>query len=148
MDPLLGAVLAVVMRWVHIISVITLLGGMIYARYVLAPALSGLPDPAKNDLLARTAAGFRSLLLLTVLTILLSGLYNLITKANVPHGYHMWFGIKMLFVLHIFAVSFLLARSSVSEEKRNRLMTGVVMSGLLVTALSAWLRYLTNWFQS
>jgi uncharacterized membrane protein len=148
MDPVLGAVLAVVMRWVHIISVITLLGGMIYARYVLAPALSGLPDPAKGDLLARTAAAFRSVILLTILTILVSGLYNLITKANVPHGYHMWFGVKMLLVLHIFAVSFLLARSSVSEEKRNRLMTGVVMSGIVVTALSAWLRYLTNWFQS
>src|SRR5947209_10953090 len=131
MDPLLGAVLAVVMRWVHIISVITLLGGVIYARYVLAPALSGLPDPSKTELLARTAKEFRSLILLTIFTILLSGLYNLITKANVPHGYHMWFGIKMLFVLHIFAVSFLLARSSVSEEKRNRLMTGIVMSGLV-----------------
>jgi uncharacterized membrane protein len=148
MDPVLGAVLAVLMRWLHIISVITLLGGMIYARYVLAPALTGLPEGEKNNILARSAENFRSLILVTVFIILLSGLYNLFTKPNIPAGYHMWFGIKILFVLHIFAVSFLLARSSVSEEKRNRLMTGVVASGILVTILSAWLRYMTNWFQT
>jgi uncharacterized membrane protein len=147
MDPVLGAVLAVLMRWVHIVSVITLLGGMIYARYVLAPALSGLPEPQKSDMLARSAEGFRSLILLTIFTILISGIYNLLTKPNIPAGYHIWFGIKMLFVLHIFAVAFLLGRSSVPEERRNRLMAGVVISGVLVTVLSAWLRYLSNWFQ-
>jgi uncharacterized membrane protein len=148
MDPVLGAVLAVLMRWLHIISVIILLGGMVYARFVLAPVLTALPEAEKGSIVVRSAEGFRTIILLAIFAILLSGLYNLITKPNIPSGYHMWFGIKMLFVLHIFAVSFLLARSSVSEEKRNRLMTGVIVSGVLVTFLSAWLRFLTNWLQS
>ena len=51
MDPTLRAVLAVCMRWIHIASVVTLIGGFIYARFVLAPALASLPT-------AETRAGW------------------------------------------------------------------------------------------
>jgi hypothetical protein len=44
MDPTVRAVLAVSIRWIHIASVVTLLGGFIYARFALAPALATLPE--------------------------------------------------------------------------------------------------------
>ena len=40
MDPAVSAVLGVCMRWIHIVSVVTLIGGFIYARFVLAPAIA------------------------------------------------------------------------------------------------------------
>ena len=46
MDPAVRTVLALLMRWTHVISVITLLGGFVYARLVLAPAVAALPGDA------------------------------------------------------------------------------------------------------
>jgi hypothetical protein len=133
MDPIAGAVLSVFMRWTHILSVITIVGGLLYARIGVAPALEKLPAAE------RIAFGE---------AVNVSGLYNLVTKTNIPPGYHLWFGIKMLLALHIIAVSILLARPSVKQERRNRMMTGVVITGIAVVALSAYLRFLSNWMQS
>jgi uncharacterized membrane protein len=143
MDPIVGAVLGVLMRWVHITSVVMLLGGVLYARLVVAPALKNAPASVGEQI----AENFRPWLLLTIVTILVSGLYNIVTKPNIPPGYFVWFGIKMLLALHILSVSFLLARASLTEERRNRLLTGVAISGVAVTMISAWLRFLTNWMR-
>ena len=48
MDPTLRAVLGVCVRWIHIASVVTLIGGFIYARFVLAPALASLPTAERG----------------------------------------------------------------------------------------------------
>ncbi len=53
MDPAVRAVLGVCMRWIHIASVVTLIGGFIYARFVFAPALASLPPDASSYSLAR-----------------------------------------------------------------------------------------------
>ena len=37
------------MRWIHIASVVTLIGGFIYARFVLAPALASLPASEREQ---------------------------------------------------------------------------------------------------
>ena len=58
MDPTLRAVLGVCMRWIHIASVVTLIGGFIYARFVLAPALASLLPPSANSLARGGAARF------------------------------------------------------------------------------------------
>jgi uncharacterized membrane protein len=60
MDSLLRAVLAVCMRWIHITSVVTLIGGFIYARFALAPALAKVPEPTRGDVGDRAVANFRS----------------------------------------------------------------------------------------
>ena len=148
MDPILGASLGILMRWIHIISVVTTIGGLLYSSLVIAPALSALPSETRKEFAAGVNNRFRPLLRLAVITLILSGLYNLITKANLPPGYHMWFGIKMLLALHIIAVSFLLSSSSVTQERRTRMTTGVVISGGVTILLSAYLRFLTNWMQS
>ena len=44
---------------------------------------------------------------IVIATVLISGIYNYATKASYPPGYHMWMGIKLLFVLHIFASAIL-----------------------------------------
>ena len=138
MDPTPQAVLGVTMRWVHITSVVTLMGGFIHARYVVAPAIAATPA-----LGAELAKRFRGLLYTVMLTALASGLYNYLTKPSYPRHYHMWIGIKFLFVLHIFAVSILYPMPGASEAKRRRWLTGMIFSGLIVIAISAWLRWIS-----
>jgi uncharacterized membrane protein len=141
MDPVLGAVLSVLMRWIHIFSAITLLGGVLHARYVIAPAANSAGTAA----LERAGLYFRPFVLWSITGLIVSGIYNLVTKSNIPQGYHMWFGIKMLFALHVLTVSFLMSRSSISQERRMRLMTGIVYSGIVVTLISSYLRFISNW---
>jgi hypothetical protein len=119
------AVVSVLMRVIHILSVILLLGTAFYSWLSNTPIAKGL----KGSILA--ACGF----------IIISGGYNLMTKTTTPPGYHMWFGIKILFVLHILAVHFMMAIQQMSDEKKVRLAKGVAMSGVVVVILSGILRY-------
>ena len=143
MDSTVRAILAVLMRWIHIGSVITLLGGFLYSRFVLAPALAALPRVETRLLGEETAARFRPFIVAVVCTLLGSGLYNYVTKSPVPPGYHMWMGIKLLLALHVFAAALLWARSGVDQAKRNRQATGIIISGVVIVMISGWLRYIS-----
>lgn len=136
-------VLGVLMRWLHIAGVVLLLGGVTYARWVLAPALGSLSPDLRRSVTARAAVQARGMMLGAVIAILGSGLYNFLTKGTYPPGYHMAFGIKMLLVLHIFAVAFLLAKPGADEDKRHRWMSGVIFSGGVVLVISAYLRWIS-----
>jgi hypothetical protein len=130
MDEITRAVLGVLMRWIHITSVVVLIGGFFYARVV-------------DTLVPR----FRTWILLTIVTLLGSGFYNFVTKPAYPPYYHMFFGIKMLLVLHVFAVGLLLAappgRDPAKDAKRPRLMSGVLVSGFCIILISAYLRWIS-----
>ena len=143
MDPAVRAVLGVCMRWIHIASVVTLIGGFIYARFVLAPALASLPGSERELVGAKTANSFRPLLITVLITALGSGMYNYATKAVYPPTYHMWMGIKLLLVLHIAASAILYAVRHSNEAKRNRTTLSIAISGLVVIAISGYLRYLS-----
>jgi len=131
------------MRWIHISSVVTLIGGFIFARFAVSPALESLAEPTRGEVGDRVVGSFRKLLYLVLATILGSGLYNYLTKAVYPPHYHMWIGIKFLFVLHIFAVAVLFTIPGAGEIKRKRWLTGLVYSGLIIIAISAYLRWIS-----
>jgi len=125
MEP--NPVLGVLLRWLHITSVMVLIGGVFYARYF-----------AK-----RLVPQFRGWAIGAIVALVVSGLYTLLTKPSIPDGYHMFFGIKMLLVLHIFVVGFLVTTPAADEQKRLRMMTGIVYSGLAVILISSWLRWIS-----
>lgn len=143
MDPTLGAVLGVCVRWIHIASVVTLVGGFIYARFVLAPALAALGEGERELVGSKAAVAFRPLLFTVLITALGSGMYNYATKASYPPGYHMWMGIKLLLVLHIFVSAILYSVRPANEAKRKRTAMSIAISGLIVIAIAAYLRYLS-----
>jgi uncharacterized membrane protein len=143
MDPAVRAVLGVCMRWIHVASVVTLIGGFIYARFVLAPALGSVPTSEGEAVGAAAVRSFRALLYTVLVTVIGSGIYNFATKASYPPGYQMWFGIKMLLVLHIAASAILYSVRASNQAKRNRTALSIVISGLVVIAISNYLRYLS-----
>jgi len=143
MDPTLGAVLGVCMRWIHIASVVTLIGGFIYARFILAPALGSLPQPEREAAGKQSVSSFRPLLFTVLITVLGSGMYNYATKSNYPSSYHMWMGIKLLLVLHIYVSAILYSVRQSNEGKRRRTELSIAISGLIVIAIADYLRYLS-----
>lgn len=127
MDPKVTSLLGAAMRWVHLMSIIVLLGGAYYSVRVGPPL----------------GERFRSTALTAMALILGSGLFNLLAKTDPPKGYHMWFGIKFLLVLHIFAVTWLAVTPGSDDARRQKVMRSAVLSGALVVALSGYLRWLT-----
>ncbi len=143
MDSSLRMVLAITMRWVHVVSVATILGAFLFLRFGFYPALSRLPASLREQTGPAVAARFRGLLYTVVGTALLSGIYNYLTKPSYPPGYHMWIGIKILLALHVFASAIVYARPGTDEKKRPRLATNIIISGLVIVLISGWLRWLT-----
>lgn len=143
MDPTLQAVLGVCMRWIHIVSVVTLIGGFIYARFVFAPAIDAAPQAERSTLTAAAQSAFRPLVFVLVATILISGIYNYATKTSYPPGYHMWMGIKLLLVLHILSSAILDVVRAPNPAKSRRTAFGIVITGLLAIGIADYLRYLS-----
>ncbi len=128
----------VIMRWLHFTSFITLIGGTIYSRLVMTPALAALSPDSAGAIDSRTASGFRPFVLAAVIGLILSGTYNLLTNPGHSAKYHVLLGIKLLLVAHIFASALLASRAV--NQRRARQMTGIIVSGLIVIAISAYLR--------
>jgi hypothetical protein len=127
MDPNLTMILALLMRWVHITSVIVLVGAAYYVRRTRS---AFAPD-------------FRSTIYIAVAAAFASGLYNFLTKASYPPGYHMWFGIKFLLGLHVLAALVLAAKRDVPSDKLKRSVGILMISATLVILISGYLRWLT-----
>ncbi len=132
--------LNVTMRWLHITSVVMLIGGVLYARLVIVPAMRALPVAEQGTLGEAMAARFRSLLYLAVLLLTGTGIYNLFMNLGRGPVYQALLGIKMLLALHVFVVGILIVRPG--NPKRARQMTGIAISGLIIIVISAGLRQL------
>jgi uncharacterized membrane protein len=129
---------AISLRWLHIASMTTLLGGMIFWRLVLATASEGMGMAARGPLFERMASAFRPLVLASVVGLVVSGLINFLLMPGHSKLYHILFGIKMLLALHVFAVSIVMVQPN--NPRRTRLATGTMISGLVILLISAWLR--------
>ena len=122
----LSNLLSVAMRWLHLTSVVIIVGGAIHSRFF---ATAGKPVP-----------GAAQRVLFALIALLGSGIFQLMSRLPVPPIYHMAFGIKFLLFLHIGAVTMLINRPGMDEAKRNRLTLGVAISGVVAILISAFLR--------
>ena len=126
MDPILG----ITMRWLHTTSVAIVLGGFFFLWF----GAGGVLPYARR---------FRAAIMVAITVLVGSGLYNLLTKTPLPPGYHMWFGIKALLALHVIAVAIIATKEGLVEARRARLSAGIVCSGLVIFAISSYLRWIT-----
>ncbi len=134
----MGEILTALMRWVHLSSVVTLIGGIFYARFVMTPAGHALSPDARTTLDEAAAARFRPVIFTAITGILLSGIYNLLSKPGHSALYHMLFGFKMLLALHVFSVAILV--TAPKNPRRARQLFGAAISGLTIILLSAYLK--------
>ena len=131
--------LGIFMRWLHLVSVATLIGGMLYGWLVLVPATEALVEESRKALIERAAALFRPLVFGAIAALLVSGGYNLATNPGHHPRYYLLLAVKLMLVAHVFAVGIVLATKN--PEHRGRLFGGAAISGLLIIMISAYLRH-------
>jgi uncharacterized membrane protein len=134
----MGDALAVLMRWLHISSVATLVGGGLYAAFAAAAAAERVDPTSKDALSDAMAARFKPMVFGAVAALTISGIYNVVVNPGHTVLYHILLGIKLLLVLHVFAVMLLSVQPN--NKRRARMMAGGAISGLVIIAISAYLR--------
>jgi len=141
-------VIDVLFRWLHVGAATIVVGGFVYDRFVLAPAMEALAEAERVKLRAGLAERLRPIALTSIVVILLSGSYNfyLAVSAGVDTVYHMTFGIKFLLALHVFGMLFVTTMPPTGDArkdaKRTRMVTGGAISGLIILLLGAYLKSL------
>lgn len=135
------AALSIFMRFLHIVSAVTLVGGALAWRFAAIPASETLNSETRTKVGDAVAAAWRPFVLFGICGLLLSGTYNFLHKTGLTPAYHAIFGIKFLLALHVFAATFIATRPG--NARRARQLTGVAVTGVLIVVLSAVLRWLT-----
>jgi uncharacterized membrane protein len=120
--------IAFVLRLLHVLAVITVVGGSIFLRFALLPAeeaADGSARPIHDELRRRWAR----LIYVSILFLLISGLANFVMFLQAaktwPREWHdtyystyqMLFGIKFLLAMAIFALASILAGRSPGTQK-------------------------------
>jgi len=129
--------LTIAMRWLHISSMATLVGGMIFGRLAMSAAMRDVSAETRESICDKAAMLYRPLVITAICGSILSGIYKFLLTTGHSVTYHTLFGIKMLLVLHVYAAAILAVQPR--NPRRARLMLSVVISGLVIVLISAWL---------
>jgi uncharacterized membrane protein len=120
-DPLFPILL--LLRYMHILGAIMLMGGTIFMRFALRPAAKTLPHDIHAGLHEQVRSRWAKAVALASLLILVSGLANLALASRNTYdpvfglNYNMVVGIKFILSLPIFFIAaILMGRSNLSQK--------------------------------
>lgn len=131
----------VLMRLVHVLTAVVLMGGTAYVRFVLLPAAADLPEAEHQALRERLLTRWRSIVWRGILLLLITGFYNYLEVTAPAHRgqgvYHMLMGIKILLALGVFFLASVLTGRSprferLRQEARCWLTVLLVLAGIVV----------------
>lgn len=141
-----GYFLALLSRVAHTTCAATLLGGLIYMRFVLAPAE---PDgDAEAALFAGRRKAWAACVGVCTGLLLISGTINLLlvmwNYKNLPKLYHPLFGVKFLLAIGLMAImAFIAGKTGLAEKMRSSLRKWLNLAlalGLAIFLLGGMLR--------
>ena len=141
------AILNLMMRWLHLFSAITAVGGAVFLRVAVLPTASRLTNEARTALLEGLSRPVRILIHASIGGLLVSGLYNThVQWASAVFPYPLVYAVKVSLALTIFVVAILLTSSdprwaTLQANRRKWLSLNIALAAILV-ALSAYLRTL------
>jgi uncharacterized membrane protein len=141
-------ILPLVMRWLHNLAAITMLGGVIFARFALHPAVAAeLSGEAGKSFLAAVRGRWGKVVHVAILVLMVSGIYNVVqTIGDRPAIYHPIFGIKFLLALAVFFLAIALTgRSAATQKIRDNggtWLTVVLVLGVTIVCLSGFLKFI------
>lgn len=145
MDPHLPV--DVLSRWFHIGTVIVLIGGSVFMRFVLMPAADTLPDEPHQKLRESVVGRWRKIVGIGIGLILLSGLYNYHRGAQSHPGqlaYHILIGTKIVLALVVFFLgSALVGRSAKLEpirQNRKKWLGVLILLAAVIVAISGYVK--------
>lgn len=132
-----------VLRWLHVLSAIAMMGGAIFMRMALVPAAATLADDAHEQLRTALRARWAPVVMAAAGLLLLSGLANFgLTVAKFQFDkevlpgrlYHMLFGVKFLLALPVLHIATLLVgRSETAQKARKNAKFWLTLNLVLAT---------------
>lgn len=142
----------VALRWVHVLSVVTLVGGLIFQCCVLLPGLKVLSDEQRTALREAMRGTWAKCVMVTAGLILLSGIVNIgITFPRTDFGgpkglYHGLVGLKLLLAFVILYIASLLSGRSAAahrfREKEGMWLNVVVFLGIIAICVGGVMRFI------
>lgn len=141
--------LKLIMRWIHILCAILLLGGTAFVWMVLRPVAGSVLDADTHAKLREAVAKkWKVLMMIYVTGFLVSGFYNFLAVTRFEHDgqpqYHMLFGIKFLLAMAVFALAMMLSSSKGYAEKmraNGHLWLGLTVAlGILVVLIAGYMK--------
>jgi hypothetical protein len=117
--------LFLILRYMHILGAIALMGGTIFMRFALRPVVVGMPPEARAAFHEQVRSRWAKVVMLATLLILVSGITNLAMAGQnvykpifgMEKGYHMLVGVKFLLSLPIFFIATaLMGRSNLGKR--------------------------------
>ena len=134
-------------RVLHIAAACTSLGGLVYARAVLWPALARLPAGAREDFFAAVVRRFAWIKWSGVAVVALTGVVQwqaVWPRVTAPSAYLAFFVLKMCGAVGLATITFLLAipaDCSRSMRRRRGLWAGInIACGLAILVGAALMR--------
>jgi uncharacterized membrane protein len=154
MDPV-----TLILRWAHVLAAIVAMGGLVFARFALVPALAEVDDETRNGIHERIRRRWLPWVIGAITVLLASGLANfLLFNARVKAegwagggwmrmtNYHALFGVKFLLAMLVFYLaSALVGRGAGTQWARNdraKWLSVTVGLSLAVVLISGWMRQL------
>ena len=134
----MGEILTALMRWLHISSAVTLIGGIFYARFIMLPAAEALSAEARATLDEHAATRFKPVMYAAMAGLIIAGTYKLLSNPGHTPLYHALFGVKMLLALHVFSIAIL--TGTPHNPRRARQLFGAAASGVIILLISAYLK--------
>ena len=136
------AILQVVMRYIHIVSAVAAVGGLLFAAICLTPALRVLEEYFKDSQLSIVRSRFDGMLLIAIVGLVVSGAYNWYMladqyKAMGPKG-NALIGTKVLLAIIMFAVVGARRMGMVNEKAASMIH---IHLAAIVILLGSILRY-------
>ena len=122
------SVVLLILRYMHILGAIALMGGAIFMRFALRPVVVQLPPETKDSLHEQVRSRWSKLVMVSSALLLISGIVNLALAAQFEFkpvlgsekGYHMLVGIKFILALPIFAIAALLSgRTNIAKRMQQ-----------------------------
>ena len=131
--------LSILVLAIHVLCAVALIGGALAWRFAAIPGIQVLDAATRAKVENAIAAAWKPVVWSAIAGALVTGVYNFLHRPVKTEKFHMLFGIKMLLVLHIFAV--MLLASKPDNARRSRQLTGIVISGVVVVILSVAFRW-------
>ena len=142
-----GLIIDVLLRWMHIFAAIAGVGGMIFQRVALVPAVAELPEDLRLRLHVAVRTRWARVVQGAILFLLVSGLVNfvgIVRNYELVGYYHALFGVKFLVAFGIFFIaSMLTGRSETAQrfQKNARYwLTVNLLLAVIVVGISGILR--------
>ena len=94
--------------WIHLIAVITFMGGLLYHHLVLRPVLQAHSIKEEgHDVLRKVGQRFRTVTWISLITLILTGAFNMLSEGGSARIETEW-GVVLMLKLFLFAIAFAL----------------------------------------